>query len=333
MGFRRAEVTTGDTRGVTQAAAQALLRRFGVEPVALRCVARLAHEVWRVRPRQGADLALRLYPAATSDAAAIDTELDWLAALADAGLHVPRPCRCADGERLLVAPDGRPAVLLTWLGGRQHDRGLTPARLRQVGRFTGAAHRIADAQAAAGRVRLQREAMPLDLAAWSAGTRRGAERLPAALRAVLRPAATRLVAEIESFGRAPDAWGFIHGDLHPWNLLFVRGAAGAIDFSDCGWGHRAMDLAATLQYLRHPLAHNHDHGASYAALHGALLEGYAAERPLPPGAVHQVDTLITARLFGTLEWMLDDWPAPDHRAWGPAFIDGACAALRDFVGR
>jgi len=27
----------------------------------------------------------------------------------------------------------RHAVLLTWLGGRMHDRGLTPERLRRVG--------------------------------------------------------------------------------------------------------------------------------------------------------------------------------------------------------
>lgn len=318
---------------MTQAAASTLHRRFGVEAVALRRVANLAHEVWRVRPRQGADLALRLYPAATADAAAIDTELDWLAALADAGLHVPRPCAAPGGRRRLVSPDGRPAVLLTWLGGRQHDRGLTPARLRQVGRFTGAAHRIASAQTAAGRVRLQREAMPLDLGPWAAGTRPGAERLPAALRAVLRPAAARLVAEIGAFGRAAETWGLIHGDLHPWNLLFVRGAAGAIDFSDCGWGHRAMDLAATLQFLRHPLAGHADHRAAYPALHAALFEGYADERPLPPDAAHQVDTLITARLFGTLEWMLDDWPALDHRAWGPGFVQDARVALRAWLAR
>lgn len=316
---------------MTKAAAETLLQRFGIQPVALRCVARLAHEVWRVKPRQGGDLALRLYPAA-ADAAAIATELDWLDALAGAGLHVPRPRRSADGERRLTAADGRPAVLLTWLGGRQHDRGLTPARLRQVGRFTAAAHRIGEALAAAGRVQLQRDAMPLDLAQWADGTRRGAERLPRALRAVLRPAAARLRGEIDAFGRAPQAWGFIHGDLHPWNLLFVRGAAGAIDFSDCGWGHHAMDLAATLQYLRHPLAGHHDHRARYAALHDALLDGYASERPLPTGVVHQVRTLIAARLFGTLEWMLDDWPALDHRAWGPGFLDGAQAALRAHLG-
>lgn len=316
---------------MTKAAAQTLLRRFGVEAVALRCVARLAHEVWRVRPRQGDELALRLYPAAAVDADAIHTELDWLDALADAGLHVPKPRAAPGGRRLLVSPDGRPAVLLTWLGGRQHDRGLTPARLRQVGRFTGASHRIADVQVAAGRVRLQREAMPLELGPWAVGTRPGAERLPAALRDVLRPAAARLLADIGAIGCAPDAWGFIHGDLHLWNLLFVRGAAGAIDFSDCGWGHRAMDLAATLQYLRHPLAGHHDHRAAYPALQAALLEGYAAERPLPPRATRQVDTLITARLFGTLAWMLDDWPALDHRAWGPGFIDGARGALRAYL--
>lgn len=168
-----------------------LLSRHGVRADALRCVARLGCEVWRIRTGAGPDLALRLYAAGPQDVAAIETELDWLEALAGAGLHVPMPQRSADGMRLHHHPDGRCAVLLTWLGGRQHDRGLTPARLHAVGRFTGTMHRVAQALRAAGRVRTQREAAPLNLPAWAAGTRPGMQRLSANHRALLRDAAQR----------------------------------------------------------------------------------------------------------------------------------------------
>lgn len=308
-----------------------LLRRYRVRARVLRCVARLDCEVWRVRPKRGADLAVRIYPLRQQDSDAIDAELDWLQALAAAGLHVPVPQCSADGARLHRHPDGRYAVLLTWLGGRHHDRGLTPARLNAVGRFTGAAHRVAAALQADGRLRLQREAVPLDLPAWAAGARPGAACLSPAHRALLRDAAARLHGAIEAFDRGPECWGVIHGDLHPWNLLFVRGAAGAIDFSDCGLGHYAMDLAATLQYLRHPLAMNHDHRRQYATLQNALFRGYAAERALPPHVEQQVPVLITARLFLTLEWMLDDWPTLNHRPWGPGFIRGSQRALRAWL--
>jgi len=310
---------------------QSLLSRHGVRARALRCVARLDCEVWRVRPEHGADLAARIYPLRQQDLDAIGTELDWLQALAAAGLHVPVPQSGADGTRLHRHPDGRYAVLLTWLGGRQHDRCLTPARLHAVGRFTGAAHRVAAELHAAGRVRLQREAVPLDLPAWATGTRRGAERLSPMHRALLRDAAAPLHAAIEAFGRGPASWGLVHGDLHLWNLLFVRGAAGAIDFSDCGLGHHAMDLAATLQYLRHPLVMHHDHRRQYPALHDALLEGYAAEAALPTRVEQQVQVLIVARLFLTLAWMLDDWPTLDHRPWGHGFIRSSQQALRAWL--
>lgn len=310
---------------------QALLRRHGVRADALRCVARLDGEVWRVRPKTGPDLALRLYPASYQDPAAIDTELDWLDALAAAGLHVPVPQRSTDGTRRHRRSDGRYAILLTWLTGRQHDRGLTPSRLHAVGRFTGAMHRVAMALHDAGRVRTDRHAAPLDLPAWAAGTRTGMARLSAPHRALLRHAAARLHEAIETFGREPASWGLVHGDLHPWNLLFVRGAAGAIDFTDCGMGYQAMDLAATLQYLRYPLAGNHDHRRQYAALHDALLRGYAAEHTPAPNLSQQVSVLVVARLFLTLAWILDDWPTLSHRSWGPGFIRGSQQALRAWL--
>ncbi len=298
---------------------------------ALRCVARLDCEVWRVRPRAGPDLTLRVYSMSHQDPATIDTELDWLEALAAAGLHVPVPHRSAQGARLHRHPDGRYAVLLTWLNGRQHDRGLTPARLHAVGRFTGALHRVAAALHSAGRVRTERQAAPLDLQAWAGGTRPGMQRLSPTHRALLRDSAGRLHDAIEAFGRGPECWGLVHGDLHPWNLLFVRGAAGAIDFADCGMGHHAMDLAATLQYLRYPLASNHDHRRQYPALRDALLRGYAAEHTPSPDLALQVSVLVTARLLLTLAWILDDWPALDHRPWGPGFILGSQRALREWL--
>jgi Ser/Thr protein kinase RdoA (MazF antagonist) len=203
--------------------------------------------------------------------------------------------------------------------------------LEAVGRFTGALHRVATALQAAGRVRTERQAAPLDLAAWAEGTWPGMERLSTTHRTLLRDAAARLLDAIEAFDHGPECWGLVHGDLHQWNLLFARGAAGAIDFTDCGMGHRAMDLAATLQYLRYPLASNHDHRRHYPALHDALLRGYAAEHTPSPGLALQVSVLVTARLFLTLAWILEDWPTLDHRPWGPGFIRGSQRALRAWL--
>ena len=310
----------------------ALLKRHGLRADRVRPVAQADCEIHRITAGPH-ELQCRIYPPAHQDRGAIETELDWLQAAADDGLHVPRPCTDRDGLRLLrwrppEAAGSRYAILLPWLPGRQLDRGLDPTRLRRVGRLIGRLHGVAAHLAQAGRVQTQREAVSIDLARWAAGTRPGSQRLTAAHRQTLQRAATRL----QPLLAAPVPRRFIHGDLHPWNLLFHAREAGAIDFTDCGWGDPAMDLASTLQYLKHPLAGNHDHRARYPALRDALFEGLAAEQPVADGLAERVDLLILARLFLTLEWMLDDWPHLQHRAWGPGFLRGQQQALREALG-
>ena len=78
---------------MTPADIGALLARYGVHALRVRLVARLDCEVYRItpQPRSGGDLALRLYPATRSDSADVESELEWLRALANAGLNAPAP--------------------------------------------------------------------------------------------------------------------------------------------------------------------------------------------------------------------------------------------------
>lgn len=318
----------------------AWLVAYGLRARRSRLVARLDCTIHRITP-EGArspadDLALRIYPDDRPDPAPIDAEMEWLLALADDGLHVPRPVTALDGRRVRPwQPDAtrpaRHAVLLHWLPGRMHDRGLCPRRLHHVGRLTARMHAVADRLQGAGRLTLPHEAFGIDLAAWAGGHRAGAEVLTPGHRRLMQAVAGRLGQVMAAWPSTPPAWGLIHGDLHPWNLLFSGPHAGAIDFSDCGQGLRAMDLASTLQYLRHPLAGNHDHRAVLPALEAALLEGYAAVRPLPACVLAHIDTCVVLRMVGTLEWMLDCWPRLDHRAWGPHFISGSQPVLHRYL--
>lgn len=182
-----------------------------------------------------------------------------------------------------------------------------------------------------GAIATSRRAYGADLARRAQGTRPRTAGLSARMRRVAQHAARRLIADIAGLPRDPDGFGFVHGDLHPWNIVFAGDLAGPIDFSDCGWGHLGLDLAASLQYLRFPLAGNVDHRSQYARLHDSLLQGYAATCPLPPGVGRQIEVYIVARLFTTLEWVLDDWPAPDHRAWGPGFLLGVEKVLQAYA--
>lgn len=323
-----------------QDAISSLLRRYGVVATRMRHVASLGCDVWRITPRpnlaQRGELSLRIYPAQRRELATVRTEVEWLRLLAAQGLHVPRPVPDEAGEYLqrwqpdpATAP--RHAVLLTWLPGRMHDQGLTPERLRRVGVMTGQLHAVSERLVASGGVTTKRLAYSLDLLPWAQRRQPGTAALSPGHRALAADAAAQLMGELATFPQDARGYGLIHGDLHPWNILFARDVAGAIDFSDCGWGHAALDLAACLQYLRHPLANNHDHRRGYARLHDSLLAGYAQVRALPPNMARQVDAYIVARMFVTLEWILEDWPTIDHRPWGPGFLRGVQKVFRHYA--
>lgn len=212
-----------------------------------------------------------------------------------------------------------------------HDRGLTPLRLARVGELTARLHLGAEALAKAGRLRTTRLASGADLDRWAGGHRDSLVHVPKALHQLGAKVAARLRIEVGGFSRDDSSHGFIHADLHPWNVVFIDQVAGTFDFSDCGWGHHALDLATTLQFLKHPLAGNHDHRALYAQLRDSLLAGYARLRPLPVDVERQIDAFIVARMMATLEWILDDWPHPAHRAWGPGFLIRCGAVFADYL--
>lgn len=210
----------------------------------------------------------------------VRSEMEWLAALrADTGLVVPEPVPTRDGDLLTTAGDPPlPCVLYRWVEGRFLDRGLTPAHLRRVGAFTARLHahgaRFRPAGFHRGRTDIAGLA-PTGAGGLSPelGERTAAlvGRLHSAAGAdVVRAVIARVLRTEDALGWDQDAFGLIHADLHQENYLFHRGEVRAIDFDDCGHGHYAYDLAVTTSELDRP------------ELHEAFLDGYRAERPLPP---------------------------------------------------
>jgi hypothetical protein len=54
---------------------------------------------------------------------------------------------------------------------------------------------------------------------------------------------TEARAVMEGLGKGADAYGMIHGDMYPENVLFKAGEVYPIDFEDCGFGHWLWDIA------------------------------------------------------------------------------------------
>jgi Ser/Thr protein kinase RdoA (MazF antagonist) len=313
-----------------------LLAAWGLSGARWRRVAHLGCEVYRVSgdgPSAGLhrDLALRIVPL-TDGIAAVETEVRWLAALAESGLHVPGPVPDTRGRFFGIETiDGAPAravLMLQWLPGRILEAGLGEVPMRRLGRFIARLHASTNGGAAQTRVTTDRLAYVPDLAAWSEGRIAVGRRLPGRLREAVARAAAALQTELRDTPRNAANWGFLHGDLHLWNVLQHGDRAGAIDFNECGFGHHALDAAAALQYLKHPLPGRPKPAVAYPRLRDALLEGYAEARTLPEGFARQIDLYIAVRTIATIEWIFEDWPTLDHRPWGPAFLDKGEAMLQ-----
>ncbi len=90
--------------------------------------------------------ALRLHQPDYMKPEYITSELEWLAALTEAGIDVPRPFRNLDGEWITSiegehsVPGKRNCTLISWTEGRILNKRFLPKHFRSLGRVTGRMH-------------------------------------------------------------------------------------------------------------------------------------------------------------------------------------------------
>ena len=117
---------------------------------------------------------------------------------------------------------------------------------------------------------------------------------------------------MESLGKGTDAYGLIHADLYPENVLFNAGKAYPIDFEDCGYGYWMWDIAvAVCQW-----AWNGD----WDRMRDAFRDGYAQFRTLPEAQWAQLDLFVATQFATMVLWasaFLKDDPmrASEYEPW------------------
>jgi aminoglycoside phosphotransferase (APT) family kinase protein len=228
---------------VDAALAQALLREQHPILAHLPCVP--VDAGWdNVMVRLGDTFCLRL-PRRAAAAALIEHEQAWLPALAEKlPLHIPVPLwtgepGCGYPWRWSIIP---------WLAGEPAD--LEPphtGEAAKLGAFLKALHTPAPAEAPLNPVRgvpLQKRAPAVE-----DRMRRLESQSPLITREMWRMWAAALAAPMD----VGPTW--IHGDLHPRNVLVEDGAfSGIIDWGDIAAGDRATDLAAIWMLFDDPQA-------------------------------------------------------------------------------
>jgi Ser/Thr protein kinase RdoA (MazF antagonist) len=327
------------------------LSSYGLDGARLTLLRHEHNATFRVDAR-GGPYALRINRPLVHTAATVSSEMAWLRALRhDTGLGVPEPVAARDGSLVVVArdpgvPEPRPCVLLRWIDGRFVNRRLAPAHLGQLGSLQGALHehgtsRTAPAAFVRPRVDTLTDAAKVDSLSRSAaaaysGDHPTPEDGERAVELVARLVSTADAAVFETsldivrattrqLRRESAGFGLVHADLHYDNVLFRGSEIRAIDFDDCGWGFHLYDLAVTLWEL--------ETRPRYDELRDALLEAYAAKRPLPADHAHHLRALVLLRQLQVVLWVLESREHPTFRDWWPTWTHDELDAIAATVGQ
>lgn len=303
------------------------LALWDMEDAAHRLVAARENAVYEV-VLGGRRAALRLHRLGYRTDAELQSELDWMAAIAAGGLSTPAPVPTAQGDLLRHIGD-RQVDMLTWLDGDVLADVLAAANsaerrrlFRQLGADMARLHIISDAwtppdgfvRAAWDRGGLLGEA-PLWDRFWENPACEAADR---ALFSAFRRQALDRLADI---GPTLD-YGLIHADLVAANVLVDGDTLRLIDYDDGGYGFRLFDIATAL--LKHRMA------ADYAALQDALIEGYQGVRPLD---LAELNLFLALRAATYVGWNIaraeesgsaarNDRFLPDLRVQARIWMDG-----------
>ena len=272
-------------------------------PGQITLAARRENIVWRAEDGRGV-FALRLHRPGYRTADELRSELQWMAALVDAGLTVPRPLPSCAGH--LVEAVGDTLVdLLSWLPGRPVgqqgalDVADRAGFCRDLGALLARLHAASDGwvpPAGFTRPVWDRAGLLGDAPVW--GRFWDNPGLRTDQRATLLAARARAEAHLARIEGGQD-FGLIHADALSENILIHEGRLSLIDFDDGGWGFRDFDLATFLmRFIGAP---------DYPALRAALLAGYAIRRVVEP---ETLDLFILLRALTYPGWIIPRMAEP-----------------------
>jgi len=257
---------------------------------------------------------------AMSDAEAIRSELTWLVALNhEADLPVPVPVMTPDGKLLTTIitpgmPHGRLVSLMRWLDGRKYQKGLRPRHLTALGRVVAQMHNFS-----AGWQPPTEFTRPV----WDWDSQLGGSMFRHPLEEVVDSIPPKFLEPfqvisrkakqiLDEFGKGSDAYGLIHSDLYPENVLFKAGKALPIDFEDCGFGYWMWDISIALCTWAW--------GKDWERMRDAFWKGYTQIRTLPESQWSQLDLFVATQFATMVLWssalfMNDPKRAAEYIPW------------------
>jgi Ser/Thr protein kinase RdoA (MazF antagonist) len=207
-------------------------------------------------PESGGKTILRIHRVGYHSYAAINSELQWMAALRrDAGMETPEAIPARDGTviQTLVSPelrDPRHAVMSKFMSGREPPEDELMGPFERLGEVSARMHEHA-----------KRWPLPPGFArhTWDYETSLGSRPIwgrwqdgigmTAARESVLGRMSAAIGQRLQRYGMARERFGLTHADIRLANLLIEGTHTKVIDFDDCGFSWYLYDCATALSWL------------------------------------------------------------------------------------
>lgn len=309
----------------------AALEHWPFGPCTLRPIKVRENAVFEARTTDGTRYALRIHRPGYHTDAELESELQWMRALQASGFDVPEIVPDRSGALFrrgthADVPEPRQVDVFAWIEGRQlggvegaldGDTAELARTFETVGRLAARLHNQACAWTpppgftrhawdAAGLVGER----PFWGAFWELASLSPGER------SLLVRARDRLRTELAALPCAPPAYGLIHADFAPENLLVDGDRVRLLDFDDAGWGWHGFEIATTLYF--------HYGQPYYDAIREATIAGYRRERAFPDAELARLPMFLAARGFTYLGWVHTRSETETARELTPMLVELAC---------
>ncbi|MFT5112773.1 MAG: Ser/Thr protein kinase RdoA (MazF antagonist) [Parasphingorhabdus sp.] len=284
------------------------LKLWALENSKVELAAARENHVYRVECKNRT-LALRLHRPGYHANNELLSELQWMEAAFQGGLHVPSPLLSKQGQ-LLEIIDGIQVDVLSWLPGKQLGVNGEPLQLENrnqtfsiLGREMARLHEISDAwepPANFSRWAWDRDGLlgesPLWDRFWDNPT------LTTIEKELFLAARVEAEQELKKLESVLD-YGLIHADLIRENVILHKDLVQLIDFDDGGFGFRLFDIATTIIKIIHE--------PDYETLKSSFLSGYKQIRPIDDSSLQLFMLLRSLTYVG---WIINRLDEPGAQA-------------------
>ena len=255
--------------------------------------------------------ALRIHREDYHTKAALESEVNWMEALDNNGVHCPKCIKTDKGEHFVVAyhtsiPAGRYCSLLEWVDGAPFDNlgrvenGVLPellVRYKKLGSVAADIHNQSENwQPPKGFFRhsWDKEGLLGENPLW--GRFWEHPKLTKDQKRQILKARIVLKGLLDQVGKKSSNYGLIHADFLPENVLADGDELRLIDFDDCGYGWHMFEMATSLfPQISQPY---------FDELVVAYVEGYRSRRDFSKEELKLLPAFMMIRGFAYIGWLM-----------------------------